>query len=144
MTPLHDHARRALTHVTDRSTGTPLDPALRVTLNFHPTFLHRLADEGVYRSQFVTGTGNGGLTARPGGDRWRWESRMFGGAYDEAPAETRPVYGALDFRRRPYGAAPASAPPICGSRPPPWTGRPSATRTASWSPTTSASRPGWA
>ncbi|MER5203706.1 DUF3626 domain-containing protein [Streptomyces sp. NPDC002825] len=106
MTPLHDHARRALAHVTHRSTGEPLDPALRVTLNFHPHFLHRLADEGVYRSQFVTGTGNGGLTAHPGGDRWRWESRMFGGVYDEAPAETRPVYGALDFRRRPFGAAP--------------------------------------
>ncbi|MER7952544.1 DUF3626 domain-containing protein [Streptomyces sp. NPDC096079] len=106
MTPLHAHARAALAHVADRSTGAPLDPALRVTLNFHPHFLDRLADEGVYRSQFVTGTGNGGLTARPGGDRWRWESRIFGGAYDEAPAEARPVYGALDFRRRPFGAAP--------------------------------------
>ncbi|MFI1715280.1 DUF3626 domain-containing protein [Streptomyces sp. NPDC053513] len=106
MTPLHDHARLALAHVAARSTGDPLAPDLRVTLNFHPHFLHRLADEGVYRSQFVTGTGNGGLTARPGGDRWRWESRIFGGAYDGAPAETRPVYGALDFRRRPFGAAP--------------------------------------
>ncbi|MFE7514793.1 DUF3626 domain-containing protein [Streptomyces sp. NPDC057540] len=105
MTPLHDHGRRALAHVAGRSTGAALDPALRITLNFHPTFLHRLADEGVYRSQFVTGTGNGGLTAHPGGDRWRWESRMFGGAYDGAPAETRPVYGALDLRRRPHGAA---------------------------------------
>ncbi|MFI2735855.1 DUF3626 domain-containing protein [Streptomyces sp. NPDC018711] len=106
MTALHDHGRRALAHVADRSAGTPLDPTLRVTLNFHPHFLHRLADEGVYRSQFVTGSSNGGLTAHPGGDRWRWESRIFGGAYDAAPAETRPVYGALDFRRRPFGAAP--------------------------------------
>ncbi|MEU0403723.1 DUF3626 domain-containing protein [Streptomyces sp. NPDC006197] len=106
MTPLHDHARRALAHVAGRSTGDPLDPDLRVTLNFHPHFLHRLADEGVYRSQFVTGTSNGGLTARPGGDRWHWESRIFGGAYDAAPAKARPVYGALDFRRRPFGAAP--------------------------------------
>lgn len=89
-----------------RSAGEPLDPSLRVTLNFHPHFLHLLAEEGVYRSQFVTGTSNGGLTARPGGDRWRWESRIFGGAYDEAPADARPVYGALDFRRRPFGAAP--------------------------------------
>jgi Protein of unknown function (DUF3626) len=57
-------------------------------------------------SQFVTGTSNGGLTAYPGGDRWRWESRIFGGAYDRATARQRPVYGALDFRRDPYGAAP--------------------------------------
>ncbi|WP_282692427.1 DUF3626 domain-containing protein [Streptomyces sp. CC208A] len=104
--PLTDAARRALAHVEARSSGAPLDPALRVTLNFHPHFLDRLADEGVYRSQFVTGTSNGGLTAHPGGDRWRWESRIFGGAYDAAPAHERPVYGALDFRRRPYGAAP--------------------------------------
>ncbi|MFF2573720.1 DUF3626 domain-containing protein [Streptomyces sp. NPDC101191] len=99
-------ARRALAHVSARSAGGPLDPALRVTLNFHPTFLGRLTEDGVYRSQFVTGTSNGGLTAHPGGDRWRWESRIFGGAYDDAPAHERPVYGALDHRRRPYGAAP--------------------------------------
>ncbi|MET9348999.1 DUF3626 domain-containing protein [Streptomyces termitum] len=103
---LSPSARRALDHVAARSSGAPVDPGLRVTLNFHPHFLDLLADDGAYRSQFVTGTGNGGLTARPGGDRWRWESRIFGGAYDEAPAHERPVYGALDFRRRSYGAAP--------------------------------------
>lgn len=90
------------------SAGEPLDPRLRVTLNFHPTppVLRGLADDGHYRSQFVTGTSNGGLTAHPGGDRWRWESRIFGGAYDDVPGEERPVYGALDFRRRSVGAAP--------------------------------------
>jgi hypothetical protein len=84
-----------------------------VTLNLHPDrligdrrILLKLADDGVYHSQFVTGTSNGGLTARPGGDRWRWESRMFGGVYDHAPATERPVYGALNFRRKPAGAAP--------------------------------------
>ncbi|MFD6280068.1 DUF3626 domain-containing protein [Streptomyces sp. NPDC060209] len=104
---------RALRHVASLSTGPPLDPSLRVTLNFHPdrvsggrTVLERLAEDGVYVSQFVTGTSNGGLTAHPGGDRWRWESRIFGGAYDSASAHERPVYGALDFRRSPYGAAP--------------------------------------
>ncbi len=61
-----------------------------------------LATGGVYLSQFVTGTSNGGL----GGDRWRWESRMFGGVYDDAPGEERPVYGALNLRRRAVGAAP--------------------------------------
>ncbi|GGU94807.1 hypothetical protein GCM10010275_35630 [Streptomyces litmocidini] len=61
---------------------------------------------GVHRSQFVTGTGTGGLPARPGGDHRHGESRIFGGAYDAAPAETRPVHGAPDLRHRPFGAAP--------------------------------------
>ncbi|MFH8471527.1 DUF3626 domain-containing protein [Streptomyces sp. NPDC018000] len=104
---------RALRHVDSRSAGRPLDPDLPLTLNFHPDrlvggrpILDRLAEDGVYRSQFVTGTSNGGLTAHPGGDRWRWESRIFDGAYDDAPAEQRPVYGALNFRRKSVGAAP--------------------------------------
>lgn len=57
--------------------------------------------DGVYRNQFETGTSNGGLTARPGGARWRWEQRIFGGAYDDAPAGERPRYGALNHRRHP-------------------------------------------
>ncbi|NUP16014.1 MAG: DUF3626 domain-containing protein, partial [Streptomyces sp.] len=84
-----------------------------VTLNFHPDRLVRgvpilraLAEDGAYHSQFVTGTSNGGLTAHPGGDRWRWESRIFDGAYDDAPAHERPVYGALNFRHQAVGAAP--------------------------------------
>ncbi|WP_328950183.1 DUF3626 domain-containing protein [Streptomyces sp. NBC_00184] len=104
---------RALSHVASLSSGRPLDTALRLTLNFHPdreaagrTVLGSLAQDGVYRSQFVTGTSNGGLTAHPGGDRWRWESRIFDGAYDEVPGEQRPVYGALNFRRSAVGAAP--------------------------------------
>ncbi|MEW1721255.1 DUF3626 domain-containing protein [Streptomyces sp. NPDC093109] len=106
-------SEQALHHVAEQSSGSPVNAALRTTLNFHPDRLVRgepildaLAEDGVYRSQFVTGTSNGGLTAHPGGDRWRWESRIFGGAYDEAPADERPVYGALNFRRRPVGAAP--------------------------------------
>lgn len=90
-----------------------MDLALRVTLQFHPdrpvggvSLLRAMASGGRYRSQFETGTRNGGLTAHPGGDRWRWESRLFGGAYDEAPASARPVYGALNHRRRSVGAAP--------------------------------------
>ena len=104
---------RALAHVRARSSGRPLDPTLRVTLNFHPDRLVRgepilaaIARDGVYRSQFETGTSNGGLTAHPGGDRWRWETRMFGGAYDDAEPALRPKYGGLDLHRRPYGAAP--------------------------------------
>jgi hypothetical protein len=105
--------RRALAHVRGLATGSPLDPDLRVTLNFHPDrivagrpILAAMAEEGTYRSQFETGTSNGGLTAHPGGARWRWESRIFGGAYDEAAPALRPRYGALNHRRRPVGGAP--------------------------------------
>jgi uncharacterized protein DUF3626 len=104
---------RALSHVTSLSSGPALDPALRVTLNFHPDrhadgrpILAALARDGVYLSQFVTGTSNGGLTAHPGGDRWQWESRIFDGAYDDAPGHQRPVYGALNFRHKPVGGSP--------------------------------------
>ncbi len=104
---------RALSHVSAMSSGPALDRGLRITVNFHPdrvaggrSILAALAEDRVYRSQFVTGTSNGSLTAHPDGDRWRWESLIFGGAYDEAPAEQRPIYGALDFRRSPFGAAP--------------------------------------
>lgn len=104
---------RALRHVASLATGGPLEPDLRVTLNFHPdrstagrSILEQLAEDGRYHSQFTTGTSNGGLTAHPGGDRWRWESRIFAGAYDDAPAHERPVYGALNFRHQQVGAAP--------------------------------------
>ncbi|MEV7871841.1 DUF3626 domain-containing protein [Streptomyces sp. NPDC088124] len=104
---------RALRHVAGLSSGPPVDPSLRVTLNFHPDrllqgrpILDAMAEAGAYYSQFVTGSSNGGLTAYPGGDRWGWESRIFHKAYDEAPAHERPVYGALDFRRKPVGGAP--------------------------------------
>ncbi|CAM5347969.1 DUF3626 domain-containing protein [Streptomyces viridifaciens] len=105
--------QRALDHVAALSSGPPVDPTLRVTLNFHPDrsshgrpILDALAEGGVYLSQFATGTSNGGLTAHPGGDRWRWESRIFDRAYDEAAPAERPAYGALDYRRKPVGAAP--------------------------------------
>jgi len=104
---------RAVAHVAATSVGGRLDRSLRVTLNFHPdrvsegrSVVEHLVRDGVYRSQFETGTSNGGLTARPGGDRWRWERRMFGGAYDDAPPAERPKYGALNHRRRRIGGAP--------------------------------------
>ncbi|MDX8030349.1 DUF3626 domain-containing protein [Lentzea sp. BCCO 10_0856] len=99
---------QAIAHVAARSTGGPLSRDLRVTLNFHPGrgVLERLAHDGVYRSQFETGTSNGGLTAHPGGARWEWESRLFGGAYDDAPPSDRPKYGALNHLGREHGGAP--------------------------------------
>lgn len=108
-------AQRALAHVAARSSGGPVDPDLRVTLNFHPDrlvlaggllVLEAMGRDGRYRSQFETGTSNGGLTAYPGGGRWSWESRIFGAAYDDAPAAERPTYGSLNFRRRTAGGSP--------------------------------------
>ncbi|HZE37713.1 MAG TPA: DUF3626 domain-containing protein [Stackebrandtia sp.] len=132
-------------HVAALSSGTALAPALRVTLNFHPdraanrgsSILEALAAEGIYRSQFVTGTSNGGLTAHPGGDRWRWESRIFDRAYDDAPAHERPVYGALNFRSRPAARRRASAPPTFASAPRPCRAPRSAIPTACSNPRTS-------
>ena len=108
---LDESQTRAPRSVAARSRGEAIDAAWRVTLSFHPDRLHEgepilaaLARDGVYRSQFETRTSNGGLTAFEGGDRWRWESRIFEGAYDEAPPESRPKYGALDFRGTGFGA----------------------------------------
>lgn len=84
-----------------------------ITVHFHPgwgfgdaTVIDALASGGVYRTQWETGTSNGGLTAHRDGDRWRWESRMFAGRYDSAAAADRPVYGAWNRRDDPYGASP--------------------------------------
>ncbi|WFE42845.1 DUF3626 domain-containing protein [Verrucosispora sp. WMMD1129] len=88
----------------------------RITLNFHPdrlradgrTVAEALTTEGVYRNQFETRISNGGLTAYPGGDRDRWEERLFGGAYQRpgvGPAE-RPKYGGLNLLDHPDGACP--------------------------------------
>ncbi len=92
-----DARERAIAHVASLAAGGPADPSWRVTLHFHPDrltgrmpILERMAADGVYQSQFETGTSNGGLTAHPGGDRWRWENRIFAGAYDGEPAAARP------------------------------------------------------
>jgi hypothetical protein len=110
---------RALAHVAGKAGGGPADPSWRVTLNFHPDrlvtqsgkaapILEAMARDGRYRSQFETGTSNGGLFAHLGreGRRWQWESRMFAGAYDDAAPADRPKYGALNFRNRTVGGSP--------------------------------------
>jgi hypothetical protein len=81
-------------------------------VQFHPDWPFRggkviesMANDGCYHSQFATGISNGGLTAFAGGDRWRWESRLFSGRYDDSPAADRPVYGAWNRRADPYGGA---------------------------------------
>lgn len=107
------HVDRALRHVGGHSHGEPIAPGLAVTLNFHPDMLasgipviELLARDGAYRSQFETRTSNGGLTVYRGGERWAWESRIFGGAYDDADPTLRPKYGALNHRHDPVGGSP--------------------------------------
>ncbi len=104
---------RAISLINQKSKGNSLDRSLRVTLNFHPDrissdvhILDSILASGVYKSQFETKTSNGGLTAHPGGDRWKWESRIFGGAYDNDISSSRPKYGALNYKRDAYGASP--------------------------------------
>lgn len=103
----------ALAHINQHSVGNPIDQSLRVTLNFHPDrlqgdahILQALLNDGVYRSQFETLTSSGGLTAHPGGDRWNWESRIFGNAYDGADPSERPKYGALNYKQKTVGGSP--------------------------------------
>jgi hypothetical protein len=107
-----DATERALTHVRARS-ATSIDHAdYDITLNFHPdlcinnqSVIDLIAAQGSYRSQHETGTSSGGLTAHRGGDRWNWESRIFGAAYDEAEPFLRPKYGALNYLKNPAGGS---------------------------------------
>lgn len=92
------------------SSGRVLD----VTINFHPDrltsdglpVLNALAKDGFIRSQFETGTSNGGLSAFVGGERWKWESAAFDGIYDRALSSDRPKYGALNYHQHGGGASP--------------------------------------
>ncbi|HHX47182.1 MAG TPA: DUF3626 domain-containing protein [Brevibacterium sp.] len=109
-----DPPATALQWVRARSVpGQELPAEARVALHFHPGadasgagVLESILELGQYLSQFATGTSNGGLTAFPGGDRWLWEQRIFGGAYDHVEVHHRPVYGALDLDGDPFGPAP--------------------------------------
>ena len=88
----------AIAHVEAKSAGGPIDPGLRITINFHPDRLHgdvpilrALGRDGVYRSQFETGISNGGLTAFRGGMRlWNIEYATALAAEGEQPAVQRP------------------------------------------------------
>ena len=109
---MSDPVARALNHLRQRSTQGAANPDWPITLNFHPDMavagrlvIDLLAADGIYRSQFETGTSSGGLTAHQGGDRWLWESRIFGGAYDDEDPMFRPKYGALNYRDDPVGGS---------------------------------------
>jgi hypothetical protein len=67
-----------------------------------------LLETGEYKSQFETGLSSGSPSAYAGGERDLWESRLFGGAYQESQATSagRPKYGALQVMDHPDGPAP--------------------------------------
>lgn len=113
--------KRAERRVRKAAPGTPVTDLLdgvrrhgRLCLNFHPdrvatdgrTAAHALFDDGIYRSQFETGTSAGSRTAFAGGERDGWERALFGDAYDGAPAEERPRYGGLDLAGHADGPCP--------------------------------------
>ena len=110
-------SERALAYVRGLAAGAPPGPEFTagaaITVNFHPdrlladgrTVAEHLFAEGRYRNQFETGISNGGLNAYLGGDRDRWEHRMFDGAYAGMVAD-RPVYGALNLAGYVDGASP--------------------------------------
>lgn len=107
-----DPVEVALAHLRGQSPHGVADISVPVTINFHPditigdeTLINILVAQGIYRSQFETGISNGGLTAFRGGDRWNWESRIFGSAYDEEPPSVRSKYGALNYRRESVGGS---------------------------------------
>ncbi|GLX86952.1 hypothetical protein tloyanaT_32050 [Thalassotalea loyana] len=105
---------QAIENIRLKSTGAESFVTGAVTINFHPDritadnkpILQAIAEDGYLKSQFETGTSNGGLTAHEGGERWLWEQRVFDGAYDNAPNSLRPKYGALNFKQYEAGASP--------------------------------------
>lgn len=105
---------QAIENVRVKSKGEVATFEHVVTINFHPDrltpdqkpLLSSIAEDGYLKSQFETGTSNGGFTAYHGGDRWVWEQRVFDGAYDSAPDNLRPKYGALNYKNYEMGASP--------------------------------------
>lgn len=104
---------QAIENIRIKSAGKHSLTNHTVTINFHPDrfasnglpILKSMAKDGLIKSQFETGTSNGGLTAYIGGDRWLWERNVFDGAYDNAPNDIRPKYGAINFKNLETGAS---------------------------------------
>ncbi|MGR5445905.1 DUF3626 domain-containing protein [Vibrio jasicida] len=67
----HPFTQRALDMIRSKSAGVPQSHPFAVTINFHPDrttsegepLLKAIAQDGKLKSQFETGTNNGGLTA---------------------------------------------------------------------------------
>lgn len=105
---------KAINTVQAKSTGQARKQQHEITINFHPDrytaqglpLLVTLANDQRLKSQFETGTSNGGLSAYAGGARWQWEQRVFDGIYDDCKPKERPKYGALNYRQLETGASP--------------------------------------
>ncbi len=104
---------RALEHVRAMAVEPGPTNHAPITLNFHPDLVANgalvigtIANDGTIRSQFETRTSSGSVTAFPGGERWEWESRIFGGAYDDLDPSHRPKYASVNHTSDPYGGAP--------------------------------------
>jgi len=106
--------KAAIDYIRNESHGATPVVCPEVTVNFHPdritssgaALLDEIRLNKILKSQFETGTSNGGLSAYVGGNRWLWEQHAFGGAYDECSASQRPKYGALNYQRLLTGASP--------------------------------------
>lgn len=106
--------KQAVETIRVKSVGQPEDLQHEITINFHPDrytseglpLLIALANSQYLKSQFETGTSNGGLSAYVGGARWKWEQRVFEGVYDSCAPEERPKYGALNYKQLNTGASP--------------------------------------
>lgn len=105
---------RAINFIRSKSSGSRPHDYCEINVNFHPDrktingdpILVVLARDGLLKTQFETGTSNGGLAAFLGGDRWKWEHKAFNGIYDQSPPEERPKYGTLNFQNLAMGASP--------------------------------------
>jgi hypothetical protein len=105
---------KAINAIRKKSKGNIKNELYEITINFHPDrftqeglpLLCAIAQDKCLKSQFETGTSNGGLTAFVGGDRWKWEHDVFNGTYDKCPPSKRPKYGALNYKKLSTGASP--------------------------------------
>ena len=105
---------RAIETIRAKSAGQPDKTQHEITINFHPDrytpaglpLLVSIANDQCLKSQFETGSSNGGLSAYKGGARWQWEQRVFDGVYDTCEPGERPKYGALNHKQLETGASP--------------------------------------
>lgn len=85
-----------------------------IDVHFHPdriaknsnTVIDGLLSTMTYQNQYVSGISNGLLDTSAGSSRERWESRLFGCAYDTQPDSLRPKYGAVNLFNSFDGACP--------------------------------------
>ncbi|GAM74317.1 hypothetical protein JCM19241_5513 [Vibrio ishigakensis] len=105
---------KAINSIKSREASRKASVSGDLTVNFHPDrltkdgrpLLSAIALDGILKSQYETGTSNGGLTAFVGGDRYDWEQRVFDGIYDESLAHQRPKYGGFNYLNQGFGASP--------------------------------------